>query len=592
MAESPQKYRLCDRMRLWEFKEQFVFEPLDGEPHELLSVSRADGDIRTIGDLPVSDGDQHPKTTPIFGIVGVLRLLAGTYVLVVTGRMSVGTYHGHPVYRASSMKFFSCNSTSKALNPKERRDEAYFTRLLRTVETTPGLYFSYGVDLTLSAQRMQKLDNSQITLPLWKQADARFLWNYYMLGELIERKLDSYLLPVFQGSFQKIQVLLREKLVSVTLVSRRCMRRVGTRMWRRGADLEGSVANFVETEQILEVDGYLASYVQVRGSIPVIWEQIVDLTYKPKMRAIDLEETPKVVQRHFQDLSQRYGSVLALDLINQQGSEAVLSLAYGSAMQSLVNKNLRYVPFDFHRTCGHTHFERLTSLYDQIAEDFSDQGYFFVNPSGVVVEEQKGVARTNCIDCLDRTNVTQSLLGRKSLEVQLQRAGLFGPSDSVTQHATFDEQFKQLWADHGDNISIQYSGTSALKGDFVRHGKRTTFGPIQDGYNSLARYYLNNFHDGLKQDAMDLVTGKYDLKLSNTNLIHPKGFESYSSLPLALILAGAGVTFTSVSLRQGGQDAIQILCTILGASLTAAVLFIVRSTGREFCNKPRLCKLY
>jgi hypothetical protein len=40
-------------------------------------------------------------------------------------------------------------------------------------------------------------------------------------------------------------------------------------------------------------------------------------------------------------LQQRYGDVLAIDLINQQGSEAVLSIAYGSAMQKLVNDSLR-----------------------------------------------------------------------------------------------------------------------------------------------------------------------------------------------------------------------------------------------------------
>ena len=26
-----------------------------------------------------------------------------------------------------------------------------------------------------------------------------------------------------------------------------------------------------------------------------------------------------------------------------------------------------------------------------------------------------------------------------------------------------------MWADNGDDISIQYSGTAALKGDFVRY---------------------------------------------------------------------------------------------------------------------------
>ena len=37
----------------------------------------------------------------------------------------------------------------------------------------------------------------------------------------------------------------------------------GTRMWRRGADSDGYVANFVESEQIVQLNGYTASFVQV-----------------------------------------------------------------------------------------------------------------------------------------------------------------------------------------------------------------------------------------------------------------------------------------------------------------------------------------
>lgn len=33
----------------------------------------------------------------------------------------------------------------------------------------------------------------------------------------------------------------------------------------------------------------------------------------------------------------------------------------------------------------------------------------------------------------------------------------------------------------------------------VRYGKRTIQGIVQDGWNALARYYLNNFADGTKQ---------------------------------------------------------------------------------------------
>jgi hypothetical protein len=37
----------------------------------------------------------------------------------------------------------------------------------------------------------------------------------------------------------------------------------GTRMWRRGANLEGATANFVETEQLVEYEGLTSSFIQV-----------------------------------------------------------------------------------------------------------------------------------------------------------------------------------------------------------------------------------------------------------------------------------------------------------------------------------------
>lgn len=56
-----------------------------------------------------------------------------------------------------------------------------------------------------------------------------------------------------------------------------------------------------------------------------------------------------------------------------------------------------------------------------------------------------------------------------------------------------------MWADHADIISIQYSGTGALKTDFTRTGKRTYNGMFRDLKNSLLRYYKNNLRDGVRQ---------------------------------------------------------------------------------------------
>lgn len=66
-----------------------------------------------------------------------------------------------------------------------------------------------------------------------------------------------------------------------------------------------------------------------------------------------------------------------------------------------------------------------------------------------------------------------------------------------------------MWADNADMISIQYSGTGALKTDFTRTGKRTKMGVAKDGINSLTRYYKNNFADGFRQDSLDLFLGNY-----------------------------------------------------------------------------------
>ena len=58
-------------------------------------------------------------------------------------------------------------------------------------------------------------------------------------------------------------------------------------------------------------------------------------------------------------------------------------------------------------------------------------------------------------------------------------------------------------------ISKAYSGTGALKTDYTRTGKRTNEGLLQDGINSIMRYVKNNFLDGPRQDAYDLVTGTW-----------------------------------------------------------------------------------
>ena len=57
------------------------------------------------------------------------------------------------------------------------------------------------------------------------------------------------------------------------------------------------------------------------------------------------------------------------------------------------------------------------------------------------------------------------------------------------------------WGRRGWAVGVHraYAGTSALKGDFTRTGRRTQLGVMADGVNALTRFYKNNFLDRDRQ---------------------------------------------------------------------------------------------
>lgn len=585
-SSSSGHFKIFDKMELLEFKDKYIVRALDSS-HQGFSVSRFDGDIQPLNS---HDSPGTPdKTSTIFGVIGTIRLVAGMHILVITSSKEVGKYLGFPIFHVQSIKYLPCYQALKQLSPKEKKDEAYFRNLLRVVESTPGLYYSYETDITLNLQRRSSLAEGWISTPIWKQADPRFVWNRALLDELIECKLDRFITPLLQGSFQSADLTLKTAPLTVTLISRRCTRRLGTRMWRRGANLQGDAANFIETEQLLETKGFKFSFLQVRGSIPLLWEQIVDLSYKPRLNVIDHAETSKVVERHFRDLSQRYGEILALDLTDKLGDEGKLRSAYASEMAKL--PNVRYISCDFHSVCGSSNFDNLIVLYNEIKEDFEKQGYFLMDTQGHPFESQRGVIRSNCIDCLDRTNVTQSYLARMSMDIQLRRIGIFSPGDSIATFGEEYDKFKLLWVNLGDEISLEYTGTHALKRDLVRHGKQTLGGLISDGVSAISRYYLNNFQDGVRQDAIDLISGHYSVSRNRPSPFQLNAFETLSYLPVASALVIGGLTLTSLSLNQVGRNAQQFVSSVLWAGVTAGVMALVKANGRQFCSRPRLCGL-
>lgn len=123
--------------------------------------------------------------------------------------------------------------------------------------------------------------------------------------------------------------------------------------------------------------------------------------------------------------------------------------------------------------------------------------------------------RTNCIDCLDRTNIIQSVFSRILLHKQLKYLGFTtraGLSDNPFTEfpPSLEKIFRDSWSDNADALSYLYTGSAALMTDVTRKGKRTYCGIMKDSINSLSRYCINNFTDGAYVDCLDFLTQRID----------------------------------------------------------------------------------
>ena len=80
--------------------------------------------------------------------------------------------------------------------------------------------------------------------------------------------------------------------------------------------------------------------------------------------------------------------------------------------------------------------------------------------SSVGVARQRGVLRSHCIDCLDRTNVAQFAFGLASLAAQLEALGI-GDGAPVAPDGTLAGVLMRAYRAMGNALALQYGGSEA-----------------------------------------------------------------------------------------------------------------------------------
>lgn len=130
--------------------------------------------------------------------------------------------------------------------------------------------------------------------------------------------------------------------------------------------------------------------------------------------------------------------------------------------------------------------------------------------------EQMGVLRTNCIDCLDRTNVAQFSAGVEAIGQQLVVMGIRS-SAKLDSASTIVRVLIDMYVDIGDVISMQYGGSEAHKkmtGD--RADSNMAIGKHKELLTSIRRYYSNAFTDRLKQGEIEFQGSLNCIELNMT----------------------------------------------------------------------------
>ncbi|MCP9261139.1 Phosphatidylinositide phosphatase SAC2 [Dirofilaria immitis] len=300
---------------------------------------------------------------------------------------------------------------------------------------------------------------------------------------------------------RKVAVEAETKL-KVTLISRRSINYAGVRYLKRGIDEDGDVANFVETEVVLTIFGH---YTRICSNF---WTQQGYRYRPPLVISKTFTDSYPAFKKHVTKMTETYGTPLTIvNLVEQRGREMQLAVSFLQHILHMNSPDVVYFTYDFHFRCRGLRFHKLAELISALSEQISTIGFCWVDKSGEIVRQQQGVIRTNCVDCLDRTNVVQCAISQALCLVQAQKLGIVGPQAGAPVELI--QALQTMWADNGDAISRQYAGTDALKGDVTRSGQRNLVGMVKDGYNSASRYYLSHMRDAHRQLAVDALLGKF-----------------------------------------------------------------------------------
>ncbi|ODV60513.1 phosphatidylinositol-3,5-bisphosphate 5-phosphatase ASCRUDRAFT_19690, partial [Ascoidea rubescens DSM 1968] len=504
-----------------------------------------------------------------YGLLGFIKFTKNYYLHVITERSKIGVLGGHFIYKIDNTELIPLVSSEKNLFLKSKfdnnedkktfEDEIKFLQIFKNFNLNSNFYFrntendnknnlnntKNNPNNTNKSQTNNTNDNDNED-DFMGQYNEMFVWNASLLKPIIKiyNRTFDWFQPIIYGFFNQSNISILNKRHYVTIIARRSHHFAGARFLKRGVNDKGHVANEIETEQIVSnmlttsfndnskgfyMNPNYTSFVQHRGSIPLYWSQDIISTKtnlnkiaKPPitMKFVDPYYTSSAL--HFDDLFKRYGpKVLILNLIKQKEKmprESKLGDEFESCIDFL-NKDLSdeykidYVAWDMSKASKvDDHGQNVLEFLEKYSDKVLKQTGFFQNGYKLDKKEhdniQVGICRTNCVDCLDRTNAAQFVIAKKALGYQLKSLGIIEnvyleyDSDAVNL-------LTSIYHDHGNVIALQYGGSNLVNTMETYRKINQWSSKKNDLIEGVKRFYSNSFIDSTRQDTINLFLGNY-----------------------------------------------------------------------------------
>ena len=493
-----------------------------------------------------------------FAIFGFVKFHLGYYAIMVSDISEIGKIAKHSINRANNLRLIPLFYSNLIKKEKIYDLEFKYVSIFQSADFAKEMYFSYNYNMTKTLQRnfienfkselsssydkyFYKDNMTTNDLDLEKITNHYFLWNYYHLSEFFNCvKNEIWFVYFIYGYFEQIESIIYGLRFLVSVIARRNRFYAGTRYLKRGINNDGQVANDVETEQILEEVSTtcserpsITSYVHIRGSVPIYWHQDqTSILPKPDIKLNFTDIRFDATKRHFYILSKRYGQPSVVCNLTKakekKPQETLLNEWYQKSVHYINNtditeedinngiKKIEYYHYDLKALRKNKSFYK--EYCGEACRQISKTNMFCFIPyilsnNTYLLSLQNGVIRSNCIDCLDRTNVYQQIIGTAVVIIQLR---FFGVDSKEPENENEDIYgvLTEIYKNMGNVLSNQYAGSEAhkqtIKDDRSKVNK--LMGKFPEMFNTFKRYFNNSFNDANKQSRINLFLGKYQIK--------------------------------------------------------------------------------